>query len=326
MVPTWLNGKVFAALAVLRLPGNTLNGTIPQQLCSLSFLRVLDITNNQLTGNIPPCLGKLTGINLHPASNGDELPFSSYFTGHDTYETQKAIDVTRENGINETIAGISRQYSTILKYLATIDLSSNNLLGAIPEELTKLSGLIALNLSHNQLTGKIPEKIGEMKALETLDLSENKLYGRIPISLCDIDSLSHLNFSFNNLSGPIPSSNHFETLEDDPSIFMGNPYLCRDLLPKKCSSQDEKPDSNTSGDEDKDDADEDKHEKMWFYLVVMSGVAIGFWGVIATLLLKKRWRHALFRPVEDVSDWLYVAIALKVSKMKKLIKMEDNSG
>ncbi|CAO2838842.1 unnamed protein product [Amaranthus hypochondriacus] len=293
-IPKWIYPS-FSGLQVLRLPKNKLNGTIPLNLCSFSRLHILDLSHNQLVGNVPTCLVCLTGINL-PIN-------SSNFNQDDKYSFD--YDIRDENKIMETIAGIEREYISVdLNYLATIDLSSNSLVGAIPEELTSLYGLIALNLADNHLTGNIPENIGNMKALETLDLSGNKLCGRIPTSLGNIDSLNHVNFSSNNLSGPIPSSRHFQTFED-PSIYAGNPYLCGDPLPKKCFIHDEPP--ITPEDQAEDDA-EDKREKLWFYLVVMSGVATGFWGVIGILLVKKRWSHALFVRTEDAFDWLYVTV------------------
>ncbi|CAO2838845.1 unnamed protein product [Amaranthus hypochondriacus] len=307
-IPKWIYPN-FSGLQVLRLPKNKLNGTIPQNLCNFSCLHILDLSHNQLVGNVPTCLGSLTGINL---------PIISPIL------IQDAPDLLsdEENKIMETIAGIEREYISVdQNLLATIDLSSNNLVRAIPEELTSLYGLIALNLANNHLTGNIPENIGDMQAMETLDLSENKLCGRIPTSLGNIDSLNYVNFSSNNLSGPIPSSRHFQTFED-PSSYAGNPYLCGDPLPRKCFIHDEPP--ITPEDQAEDDA-EDKREKLWFYLVVMSGVATGFWGVIGILLVNKRWRHALFVRADDAFDWLYVGVFLKVFKLKKTINCHGNA-
>ncbi|CAO2824452.1 unnamed protein product [Amaranthus hypochondriacus] len=329
LVPSWLNRENFPKLKVLRLAKNLLNGTIPHELCSLSLLRVLDLSSNYLTGNIIPCFGNLIGINKHleTITDDDLFDFSHLDFVFDVlipkqygFDNVRSTELTHENSVNETIAGIERDYSTLLALFTAIDISGNRLEGAIPEELIKLSGLIALNLSGNHLTGNIPEKIGDMKALETLDLSRNYLCGRIPPSLGNIDSLNHINFSFNNLSGPIPTNRHFETLED-PSVYEGNPYLCGDNLPRKCLSHVEPPTTQVNQDEE----DEvDKNENLWFYLVVMSGVAIGFWSVVGTLWVNKRCRHALFSHVDDFYDWLYVGIAMKKSKIKKWIN-KDNS-
>ena len=59
--------------------------------------------------------------------------------------------------------GLELEYEQNLRFVKMIDLSSNNLSGSIPSEISVLSELCFLNLSRNQLIGKIPEKIGIMK-------------------------------------------------------------------------------------------------------------------------------------------------------------------
>ncbi|KAL7254058.1 hypothetical protein ACSBR1_008410 [Camellia fascicularis] len=71
------------------------------------------------------------------------------------------------------------EFTTTLVFVINMDLSRNNLVGTILEELTVLSGLHGLNLSHNNLTGSIPMKISDLKSLESLDFSSNQLSGTI---------------------------------------------------------------------------------------------------------------------------------------------------
>ncbi|XP_034686660.1 receptor-like protein EIX2 [Vitis riparia] len=73
------------------------------------------------------------------------------------------------------INGRESVYNSILKFVRSIDLSSNGLSGSIPTEISSLYGLEFLNLSCNNLMGSIPVKMGRMKALESLDLSRNHL-------------------------------------------------------------------------------------------------------------------------------------------------------
>ncbi|KAL8227273.1 hypothetical protein R6Q57_017105 [Mikania cordata] len=68
-----------------------------------------------------------------------------------------------------------REFDTNLGLLTYIDLSSNNLTGKIPYEVTDLHQLIALNLSTNALHGEIPSKIGQMKELQILALNSRPL-------------------------------------------------------------------------------------------------------------------------------------------------------
>ncbi|XP_059436559.1 receptor-like protein EIX2 [Corylus avellana] len=114
------------------------------------------------------------------------------------------------------------------------DLSSNNLSGEIPDNITGITELVIMNLSMNHLTGRIPKKIGNLHKLQSLDLSMNELYGPIPESLSNLTFLSYLNLLFNNLSGKIPTGNQLQTL-DDSSIYGGNSLLCGPPLSSKCS-------------------------------------------------------------------------------------------
>jgi hypothetical protein len=69
--------------------------------------------------------------------------------------------------------------------------------------------------------------------------------------------------------------------------------------------------SETKGD---GDGEEDEVEKILFYFVIALGFATGLWGVFGTLWLKKNWRYAYFRWVEDVADKIYVAVVIKVPR------------
>ncbi|MCI02444.1 LRR receptor-like serine/threonine-protein kinase [Trifolium medium] len=69
--------------------------------------------------------------------------------------------------------------------------------------------------------------------------------------------------------------------------------------------------------ERKSDEGDNEVEKVLFYFVIALGFATGLRGVIGTLWLKKNWRHAYFRWVEDVADKIYVAVVIKVPKIKK---------
>ncbi|XP_074284260.1 receptor-like protein EIX2 [Silene latifolia] len=292
---SWFSAEKLREVKILRLRDNNFSGTISRQICSLPKLQLMDFGHNQFTGSIPGCLSNLTAMTI-PIT-------SQYFDKH--------FDTT---GVSEVIQGIEREYTSNLKYLVDIDVSYNNLSGSIPDRMTKLSALISLNLSYNQLSGTIPENIGGLKSLFALDLSNNKLGGSIPTSMGELYSLSHLNLSYNNLSGQIPTGNQLQTLSDQASIYAGNPYLYGDFLPKKCKSKEDEQDKGRSN-KDKGD-NKEKFEKMGFGLVVMSGFATGFWGVVGGLVVNRRWRHAVFRRVEDGYNWLYVRVA-KARRIKR---------
>ncbi|XP_074281729.1 receptor-like protein EIX2 [Silene latifolia] len=295
----WFKAEKFRALILLRLRGNKFSGTIPRQICSLPHLQLMDLGHNRFTGSIPRCLSNLTAMN-------SPSPYAPLGYGS-------------SDAFSEVIQGIERAYTSTLPYLVDIDLSCNNLVGSIPGDMTKISGLLSLNLSYNQLFGTIPNNIGDLKKLISLDLSKNKLRGSIPTSIGEIYTLSHLNLSYNNLSGQVPTGNQLQVLSDQASIYAGNPYLCGDALPKKCKSKTKKQGKGTSDKINKDN--KEKLKKMGFDMVVVSGFATGFWGVVGCLVLNMRWRNAFFQRVEDGYNWLYVIVILKVRVAKAKINM-----
>ncbi|XVF85237.1 hypothetical protein PTKIN_Ptkin17bG0101600 [Pterospermum kingtungense] len=147
-----------SSMALLSLRGNMLTGSIPERLCQLSNLHILDLALNNLSGSIPSCLGRLPRLKA----------LSSYFTlGPYTQ------DITFNNHMELVIKGREIEFTKIIRLLNTIDLSRNNLVGEIPEEITNLSTLGFLNFSWNQLTGRIPENLVGLQRLEALDLSHN---------------------------------------------------------------------------------------------------------------------------------------------------------
>ncbi|XAR51994.1 Non-specific serine/threonine protein kinase [Bertholletia excelsa] len=209
LLPPWI-GVNMPSLLILRARNNSLTGIIPSQICELLSLHILDLSLNKLSGLIPPCFGNLEGFKT-------EINLVRY-----------------ESQIQVMAKGNILLYYSTLYLVNSLDLSSNNLSGDIPERLMSLVKLGTLNLSINHLTGKIPVKIGDLEWLETLDLSQNQLTGHIPSSMASLSFLNHLNLSYNQLSGQIPTGNQLQTL-DDPSIYEGNLALCGPPLATKCN-------------------------------------------------------------------------------------------
>ncbi|RVW76051.1 Receptor-like protein 12 [Vitis vinifera] len=286
-LPSWMGE--WTTLVALSLRSNKLIGNIPPEICQLSSLIILDVSNNSLSGTIPKCFNNFS---LMATIGTEDYAFSVleyyYFLTTD-YENLKLV-----------IKGKESEYGSILKFVRSIDLSSNDLSGSIPTEISSLSGLEFLNLSCNNLMGSIPEKMGRMKALESLDLSRNHLSGEIPQSMKNLSFLSHLNLSYNNFSGRIPSSTQLQSL--DAISYIGNAELCGAPLTKNCTE-----DEDFQG---IDVIDENEGSEIpWFYTGMGLGFIVGFWGVCGALLFKKAWRHAYFQFLYRVKDWVYVAIA-----------------
>lgn len=112
--------------------------------------------------------------------------------------------------------------------VVSIDLSNNNLVGSIPNNIGQLTSLKELSLRNNQLVGSIPTFFDNLLNLEYLDLRGNLLDGPIPLEFQDklrtirldsnfligsipdyLGTLPHLDAltaSYNRLSGCFPSS------------------------------------------------------------------------------------------------------------------------
>ena len=264
-----------------------LSGKIPEELCGLTDIHVLDLGHNNFSGSIPTCLGRLDGYK-YLYKNVLPLDKHSYLEHMDLVAKGRQLD-----------------YGDPI--LNTIDLSENPLSGEIPIEITNLSALHTLNLSLNQLTGKMPENIGDLQYLETLDLSYNHLSGPIPQGMTSITMLSSLNLSYNDFSGQIPTTNQLYTFID-PSIYGGNPQLCGFPLSTSCSPLG---DGGAEHNDQENFDDDEGSEKLWFYVSIALGFIVGFWAVCGTLVVKKSWKHAYFHFVDEMNDRLFVAISVK---------------
>ncbi|XP_052620884.1 receptor-like protein EIX2 [Lactuca sativa] len=278
------------------------------QLCQLGNLQIVDLSMNNLHGTIPSCLSNLTSM-VH---QGGIL--------QDVYFQTSINNIVYASGIYVDHAmiqwqGGEHEFLSTLKLVKSIDLSSNNLTGQIPYQITNLSDLIALNFSMNALSGEIPQHIGEMKKLLTVDLSRNNLSGRIPSSMSQMSLLNDLDLSFNNLSGRIPTSTQLQSFQ--PSRYNGNACLCGPPLTKSCPLDEESKVPPLIGKGEGDGEDTNDELWGWFYTGVGIGFATGFWIACGALLLNRRGRRAFFQFYDSFKDWVYVKVVVFVSSLQK---------
>ncbi|XP_057435271.1 LOW QUALITY PROTEIN: receptor-like protein 40 [Lotus japonicus] len=222
--------KPISTLRVMVLRGNKFDGPIgcPQTNDTWHMLQIVDVAFNNFSGPLPvKCLKTWEAMMLeenYNASKFNHIGSQILTYGHIYYQ----------DSVTLTSKGLQMEFVKILTVFTSVDFSSNNLQGPIPEELINFTALRVLNLSHNALNGTIPSSIGNLKLLESLDLSNNYFDGGIPTQLASLTFLSYLNLSFNHLVGKIPAGTQLQTF--DAASFADNERLCGSPLPEKCSS------------------------------------------------------------------------------------------
>ncbi|KAI9330048.1 hypothetical protein BDR26DRAFT_871747 [Obelidium mucronatum] len=219
---------------------------IPNALCGLTGLQILNLAGNSFTGIIPGCISQMTAL------NSVDLSVNQLTAPIDAVGSMPNLQFIRlsNNSISGSIsnslsglAGIQHldlkanrftgsipSFLSNLTHLSYLDLSSNQLTGSIPSAIMaitsiqqlilsynqlsgsipdafeKIPNLISIHLESNQLTGKIPTTINKALNLYDVDLSNNLLNGTIPQAIGQISALSHLDLSGNRLTGLIPSN------------------------------------------------------------------------------------------------------------------------
>ncbi|XAR53379.1 Non-specific serine/threonine protein kinase [Bertholletia excelsa] len=168
----------------LRLPNMGLIGTLSPFIGNLSFLKIIDLSNNSFHGNIVSELGKLPYL-------------ETVFLDENQFE-------------GEIPASIQH-----CRKLQVISFHGNFLTGSIPVELTTLPSLKTLFVGMNNLSGRIPASIGNMSSLEWLGLEMNNIFGEIPHEMGHLPNLKGINFYHNLLTGSIsPSLFNISSLEE----------------------------------------------------------------------------------------------------------------
>ena len=190
-------------LRLLSLNYSNISGPIPSEISNLTKLVTLNLSNNQISGSIPPEIGNLDSLfSLNLSSN--------QLTGEIPLELLSLTNL--EGGVRGAMLGTVFEHG--------LNLSNNMLSGQIPENIGNLSKLKSIDFSSNQLTGSLPIHLYSLQDLLSLDLSDNALSGEIVeeignlISLEGVVTIAHnsstsynaLDISNNQFIGTIPQS------------------------------------------------------------------------------------------------------------------------
>ncbi|XVE97119.1 hypothetical protein REPUB_Repub02eG0283200 [Reevesia pubescens] len=192
-VPNWIWNIGNGFLQHLNLSFNQLVGL--QKPYQMPGLSVLDLHSNKLSGNIPTLppsasyldysSNKFTSL---PNKISSSLSYAIFFS-------------VSSNGLT----GVIPDRICDAGYLQVLDLSNNNLSGAIPKCLVeRIVSLGVLNLRNNSLSGHIPDAFPSHCTIQTLDVNGNELKGRIPRSLAKCKKLEVLDFGNNHINDSFP--------------------------------------------------------------------------------------------------------------------------
>ncbi|KAL1564186.1 putative LRR receptor-like serine/threonine-protein kinase [Salvia divinorum] len=189
-------------LRTLNLSNNSINGSIPESLFAASELQTLDFSNNLISGELPPLVGNLKSLrvlNLSDNALAGSIPAnlstlqnltaislrSNYFSGEipGGFNSVKFLDLS-SNLINGTLPANFGGKS--LEYL---NISYNRLSGKIPPRFAAgIPANATIDLSSNDLTGPIPES--DLFSNQRTDSysGNTNLCGKPLKSLCPIPS------------------------------------------------------------------------------------------------------------------------------------------
>lgn len=130
----------------LELYANNMHGQIPD-LSGLDAIQEMDLRSNSLSGTIPASIGSLTSLtHLYLSAN--------MFSGGIPETIGFLINLERLYISYASISGTIPETIGKLKKLERLDLSENSLSGKAPRSLRNLTRLQVLYLSHNSLSIK----------------------------------------------------------------------------------------------------------------------------------------------------------------------------
>ena len=162
-------------ISTLDLSENGLEGSIPQEIGSLSKLSELLLQGNKLRKTIPEALYSLQHLEI-------------FYLDH-----------------NKLTGSISDSIGTMLS-LRHLDFSDNELVGFIPNGFGNLGSMIDLRLNDNDLSGDFPLEIANMKNLMTFLANDNRIGGSVPQALGkELRNLVVIRLQNNELFGKMPA-------------------------------------------------------------------------------------------------------------------------
>ncbi|PSS23812.1 LRR receptor-like serine/threonine-protein kinase precursor [Actinidia chinensis var. chinensis] len=194
-----LCGQRHLRVTGLNLESYNMAGFISPSIGNLSFLRIVNLTNNSFQGGIPHEMGRLFRLRVLDLRNNlleGQIPWN---LSHCNNLRILSLDQ------NKFIGNLPKELGS-LSQLVELTIQLNNLTRAIPASFGNLSSLQRFMAGANMLEGKIPGSLGRLKGLRFLGLTRNKLSGIIPPSIYNLSTLVLFWAPYNQLHGSLPQN------------------------------------------------------------------------------------------------------------------------
>ena len=237
----------YAALTQLEevnVSRNQLSGTLASDaVCSWRKVRRFDVSKNNFTGEIPVCISTLEAgeiINLAENQFSGRIPSalaqmpnlrelrlgSNRLTG----QLPREFGTAGANRLLVQMEAKNAAQTTQAQTLQILDVSSNQLEGAVPSEWGGIANIRELNLSNNQLSGIVPREVGTWKSLTILRLANNRFAGELPSGV-QWPNLLEFSVENNRFTGAMPlelvQSSRLRTIRAANNRFTALPNLSR---------------------------------------------------------------------------------------------------
>ncbi|BAH95569.1 Os12g0218500 [Oryza sativa Japonica Group] len=216
-IPSWISN--LTSLNVLKFFHCGLSGPVPSSIVYLTKLTDLALYNCHFSGEIATLVSNLTQLEtllLHSNNFVGTVELASFSKLQNmsvlNLSNNKLVVIDGENSSSAaSYSSISflrlsscsiSSFPTILRHLpeiTSLDLSYNQIRGAIPQWVWKTSGYFSLlNLSHNKFTSTGSDPLLPLN-IEFFDLSFNKIEGVIPIPQKGSITLDYSNNQFSSM-------------------------------------------------------------------------------------------------------------------------------
>jgi len=161
-------------LKYLALQKNVITGTIHPSIGELDALIHLDLANNSLMGSIPHQMGSMTNLKYLFLSQNPQFEAGGIPQFLLKLTDLEDLSLMKSNRVGEIPSNVISK----LTNLVLLDLEDNDLTGNIPTTISQLTNLKFLMLNRNQdLSGIVPEGVQQLPRLDIFMIDRTSLEG-----------------------------------------------------------------------------------------------------------------------------------------------------